>query len=223
MVLTIYVDSREKARIHALLKEMHPEINFVKTTMDSGDFTAMDLDKEGKNKYNQVIVERKAIADLDNSIRKGSFIKQFDKLVTKQNMVYVLLVIGDLGKFVSETHRQRFRPNAYAGTLLREVAELTTRYNCHVIWATEEKVAFELMIRFIKAVDTGKYDVPAGRDYDNLCARLIGITYKQWIELKGDGRSLVEISKMSINKMTKIKGLGKKKAERIKMILNEGE
>ena len=223
MVLTIYVDSREPDRVFKRLQYLFPKIKFVKKALDKGDFTAMNLDREGKNKYNEVIVERKAIADLDGSIRSGRLVTQMDALATKPNMVYVLLVVGDLGKFVVETRKQSFRPNAYAETLLRSVAEISASYNCHVLWVTNEDVAFQLMVRLIKLVNAGKYNVPAKRDYNHLCARLLGITYKQWIELKDDGNSLVDIAEMNKAKLLAVRGIGKEKAAGIKRILIDGE
>ena len=223
ITLTIHCDTREKKRVTDRLQFLRPDINFVRKKLDSGDFTAMNLDEGGKNRYDGVVVERKAIADLDNCARNGTLEKQFDKLATTPNVIFVILVVGDLGRFVKNTKTQVYRPNADAAKLIKAVSAIASRYNAHLFWIENEDVAFHLMINFIESVNKGKYKVPGKRDYDNLSARVLGITFKQWIALKGDGNSYVDIANMSEAEMTKAKGIGVVTARKIKKVLTKGE
>lgn len=219
--LTIYVDSREKKKQFDKLVLDHPNIEFVRTKLDSGDYSSIrDFDIR-VDESAHVLVERKALPDFDGSILDKRLATQFDRIAAMKGYIYVLLIVGNLEDYVEKTKHQPFRPDADAHMLLSVAAKISSSYGSHVFWFEDETTAMDVTVNFIKHVHNGNYNVPLQRNAHNLLARFVGINVSQWKMLIFKYKTLSALSKADPDDLKFVPGIGPVKSKRIISILNE--
>lgn len=219
----IRVDTREPKWIYPYLVERFPDIEFSNVCLTTGDFSSVpdDFDSIDEQSFSHVIVERKKLSDLNGSILDKRLINQFDRLAIEQGVIYLLLVVGNLDEYVEKVSYQKNVPDINAEMLLGAIASISCRYGCNVLWIEDDHKALDVMVKFIKSVETGKYMVPAKRDVDALCARLLGIQMFQWRILKSEYGTLEDIASIDTKKFEQIPGIGPARSKKIKSVLTE--
>ena len=219
--LVIYVDSREKIDQFNRLVLDHPDIEFVRTKLDSGDYSSIrDFDVR-VDEYAHVLIERKTLPDLDGSIFDKRLATQFDRIAAKMGYIYVLLIVGNLEDYVEKTKHQPYRPDASAKMLLSIAAKVSSSYGSHVFWFENETTAMDVTVNFIKHVYNGEYNVPLKRDANNLLARFVGVNVNQWKMLLYKYKTLINIANAKAKDLEFVPGIGPVKSQRIIDILNE--
>jgi ERCC4-type nuclease len=207
----LQIDTREPDVVIKYLQKTYKEkCEFLVKKLDEGDFATT-----------RCLFERKQIKDLYSSIMDGRLASQCCRLAQHEDKVIGLVIYGDIEEFKKE---QRIKRKVFINDkiMTSAVAEMACRYNLIIIWAEEYKVAFSLMVNFMLDVDEGHYQIPSRCTEEILSARLLNITLKQFKELcdVAGTNSLCKIGKLSEVTYQRVKGIGEKKAEHIKRVLN---
>ena len=207
----IFVDSREPKKYFEFLVNAFPEAKFEVATLQEGDYMS-----------DRVLVERKTIPDLRNSIigtktKKGRFISQIERMSTHDDRVIVVMVTGSIEKYVADM--KKIGIHIDQEILYGELASCSCRYGLQVWWFENEWDAMISMVKYMKKVEEGKLGVPSRRDPDILSARLLGVTLYQWDQLKMRFHSITSIALADEKDLMKVKGIGEKKARKIKVTL----
>ena len=99
--MSLIVDCREKDCIE-MMREMHPECVFVTQSIELGDFQLRDAE----NQDIRVIVERKTIKDLAQSIKDGRFTEQKKRLQdyrkTNPHVIILFVIEGGNIDFIED-------------------------------------------------------------------------------------------------------------------------
>lgn len=95
----IWVDSREPKKYLEFLLKTFPGTTFEVTALREGDYMS-----------ERVLVERKTVADLRSSIlgtkdKSGRFIKQLERMATHDDQVVVVMVTGNMEKYVTDMRK----------------------------------------------------------------------------------------------------------------------
>lgn len=207
----IWVDSREPKKYLEFLLKTFPGTKFDVTALREGDYMS-----------DRVLVERKTVADLRSSIigtkdKCGRFIKQLERMSTHDEQIVVIMITGNMEKYV--TDMRKIGINVDQEIMYGEVASCTCRYGVQPWWFENEWDAMITMVKFMKKVEEGKLGVPSRRDPDILSARLLGVTLYQWEELKKKFHSITSIALADEKEIMKVRGIGDKKAKKIKRVL----
>lgn len=207
----IWVDSREPKKYLEFLLKTFPGTKFEVTALREGDYMS-----------ERVLVERKTVADLRSSIlgtkdKSGRFIKQLERMATHDDQVVVVMVTGNMEKYV--TDMRKIGISVDQEILYGELASCSCRYGVQTWWFENEWDGMVTMVKYMKKVEEGKLRVPSRRDPDILSARLLGVTLYQWEDLKKRFRSITSIALADEKDIMKVKGIGDKKAKKIKRVL----
>lgn len=207
----IWVDSREPKKYLEFLVKTFPKTRFEVTALQEGDYMS-----------ERVLVERKTVADLRSSIlgtkdKTGRFIKQLERMATHDSQIVVIMITGNMEKYTADMRKIGIEIDQEI--LYGELASCACRYGCQVWWFENEWDGMIAMVKYMKKVEEGKLNVPSRRDPDVLAARLLGVTLFQWKELKKNFHSITSIALADEKDLMKIKGIGDKKARKIKRIL----
>lgn len=207
----IWVDSREPKKYLEFLQRAFPNTKFQVTALQEGDYMS-----------ERVIVERKTVADLRSSIvgtkgKDGRFIKQLERMSTHNDQIVVVMVTGSVEKYIKDMKKIGLEIDQEI--LYGELASCSCRYGVQLWWFDNEYDGLITMVKFMKKVEEGKLGVPSRRDPDVLAARLTGVTLYQWEELKRKFGSIVSVALADENQLTKVRGIGEKKAKKIKRAL----
>ena len=205
------MDSREPLKLFNLIKECFPDVDFHRQKLDEGDY-ATDL----------VLVERKTVSDFYGSImgskgKPGRLPSQVERLSTHEDKIVLFLIVGSVRDFIVDRANRDIMVDP--SIIYAEVASLMARERFHVLWCPNELDARISMVQFMKAVENGKYGVPARRDPDKLMARILRITPSQYIELKSLFGSPTNIAKQPAKDLMRVQGIGKARAAFIKDLL----
>lgn len=225
-LVEITIDTRERAQDRAkIIKEFpkikYPDIVWKEVALKEGDFLVQC--NNGNN--NSVLIERKTISDLYGSVmgskgKPGRFNDQLNRLFTHQmDKVVVLLITGSVNEFIAY---QKKRGNEVDIDFFDSViASVMCRYNIRVLVDDNNMSGIKRALKCAMKICAGDQDIISKRNCDALTARLLNITLVQWQAIRSEyGTDLTYISKLSDAELTKIDGIGKIKAKRIKEVLN---
>ena len=109
-------------------------------------------------------------------------------------------------------------PNVLYG----EVASITCRYNIMPLWIEKPQEALITMIKLMRKIDEGEWQVPPRRNPRILAAKLLGTSTQQFDDLTTKFGSLHNIAHASLDDMMKVHGIGTAKANRIREVLIHG-
>lgn len=207
---SIIVDNREPKELYEYLRKKFKDITFTYKKIKSGDYVSKT-----------VICERKTVSDLYGSILDKRIWSQVNRISQYDSCIPVLLVTGDLDKFIKYMMGKR-KKFINSKLFYSTIADISLRYGFHVIWTPDDQTGLDVLISFIEHCDAGNYKVPTKADKNILAARLLGITIRQWNEVKQLG-SITEIAKKKPQDLMEIKGIGKVKAKTILETLNKQE
>lgn len=214
----VVIDTREKQWLKDWLPLTFPEHTFELKALKEGDF----LSNPG-TPY-EVLVERKTIDDLYQSKYEGRLDTQLSRLTAHQNNKLVMILItGSPEEFIRKMRRPPVCINIQHSYIDAIIASILVRDNVRVLIDSNEETALRRMIKIMEKVEDGNLGIPKIRNEDMLAARICMLTPSQWFELKEKyGSSLVHIASLKERDLTKVKGIGKVKATRVKEILNHG-
>lgn len=205
--MNVIVDSREKEKYFNFVRDMFPSHNVVREACKTGDYLS-----------DKVIVERKALEDLHQSIFKGRLAEQVERMSLIDGMLPALLITGNVGEYIKNMESAGVEQRAEM--LFSSIAEYTTRYNIPVFWVEDVLNGLIVVVKFMEKVEEGIWMMPIKRDPDALCARLLKIKKWQWMELKRIyGPSIEDIAMCESSEFRTISGIGPKRAEFIKKVL----
>lgn len=221
MKFGVTIDDRElthesNAWIHPYLVNAFPSVEFTINRIDEGDFES-----------DHVIVERKKIEDLWESLQDGRFHDQINRLMTHHDKIVIYLIVGSVDAFMfkhNALHARGIVRKPDADTIDAMIASLLIRYNFRVICDSNEQLGLKRMIRMMQKIeDEDALDIPSKVDPLMLSGCITGLSKKQVQELsKKYGTSLVRWGKLSKAQLMEIKGIGPAKADKFLKILNSG-
>ena len=214
--MTIYIDSREPPKFADFLVKAFPGIEFRVAALKEGDYES-----------DRCLVERKTIADLNGSIKgskgkPGRLHDQLERLSVHQDKkVVILMLTGTVGGFVTDM-RAKCEMDIDPNVLYGEVASITCRYNIMPLWIEKPQEALITMIKLMRKIDEGEWQVPPRRNPRILAAKLLGTSTQQFDDLTTKFGSLHNIAHASLDDMMKVHGIGTAKANRIREVLIHG-
>lgn len=208
--MQIIVDTREPKNHYEFINAVFTNHDVISQKLDEGDYAS-----------DNVIVERKAIGDLYSSILEGRLDSQMARLTCHADKFIILFISGDISTYVSDM--KEIGVNINANLLYGYVASLMSRENIIVMWCEDDISGLLTMIKTMEKLEDGAYRVPKRIDRNSLMAKYLGLTIKQYKELIGKYGSINNIANLSVSKLTVIKGIGNKKADKINKLLNGGE
>jgi ERCC4-type nuclease len=208
--MPIIVDTREPPKYHEFLVKKFPEMVFHRTKLNEGDYAS-----------DRCIAERKTIADLYGSITGPNrrIHDQVERISTHCDQVQILLITGSVAEYVKSMKAIGIPidPNILFG----EIASITCRYGIQPLWVENEWEGLITLIKLMKKVDEGKYNVPVRRDRTILAARLLGISVAQLNHLMMNHNCLANIANVTDKDLQRIRGIGPSKAIQIRKTLKE--
>lgn len=192
------------------LKGEFPDVEFNVVRMEEGDFES-----------EHVLVERKTIDDLWESLYDGRFHDQSDRLMTHMDeKVIIYLIVGSvdawefkhMGMYKAK-HTSRFPDRNIIDSM---IASLIIRQNFRVICDSNERLGLKRMIRIMQKVeDEDVLDLPSQRNHAMLAARLFGMSKREAMSLIGlYGTSIADWCRLTKEQLTKVKGFGPAKADK---------
>jgi ERCC4-type nuclease len=208
--MPIIVDTREPPKYYEFLVKKFPEMIFKRMKLNEGDYQS-----------EKCLAERKTVADLYGSITGPSrrIHDQVERISVHQDKVQILLVTGSVGQYV--TSMRDIGITIDPNILFGEIASITCRYQLVPLWVENEWEGMITLIKLMKKIEDGKYNVPVRRDRNILASRLLGISTAQLEHLMMSHKCLHEIANVSEKDLQRIKGIGPAKAIQIKKTLRE--
>lgn len=215
----ILIDDRELTHndwMLPYLRHQFPAVKFSVERQTEGDFISPS-----------VMVERKTIDDLWDSLLDGRFHDQSSRLMTYTDKVIIYLIVGsvDLWEFKYDgLYKAHKVPKAPDRNIIDScIASLIVRHNFRVICDTNEKNGLKRMVRIMQKIEEGSLDLPSNRNHAMLAAVLTGISKTQVLELiKLYGTSLARWATLTKADLTKITGIGPAKADKFIKFFKEG-
>ena len=216
IIANVLIDSREKTRIDYALKQ-YAKLNPVVMQLDYGDYAFV-----GKNGV-IVVFEYKTGSDFLNSINSENnhLHNQVYELVTNYDYTFVIVECEDIRDELNELHF-----SCGVDMSLKQVNGAIAEY-CTVstvLWTHTQYQAFDLMFRVAaKIIQQKPYRYKFGKKSTN--AALNYLSAIKGLDKRAEEicrqlnlHSLNDLLNLNIEKLTSVKGIGKKKAE---MILNQ--
>jgi ERCC4-type nuclease len=105
--------------------------------------------------------------------------------------------------------------------LFGEIASIACRYGIQPLWVENEWEGMITLVKFMKKVDEGKYNVPVRRDRTILAARLLGISTAQLTQLMMTHNCLTNIANVPDKDLQRVRGIGPAKSIQIRRTLKE--
>lgn len=208
--MPITVDTREPPKYYEFLVKKFPDMIFKRGKLDEGDYQS-----------ERCLAERKTIADLYGSTTGPTrrIHDQVERISVHQDKVQIILVTGSVGQYVTSLRDSGILidPNILFG----EMASITCRYQLVPLWVENEWEGMITLVKLMKKIDEGKYNVPVRRDRTILAARLLGISVPQLLHLMNSHKCLANIANVPDKDLQRVKGIGPAKALMIKKTLKE--
>ncbi|MFH1978228.1 MAG: ERCC4 domain-containing protein [Candidatus Aenigmatarchaeota archaeon] len=203
----IYVDTRERSTVLGYLEEK-AEVKKIK--LDTGDFLCSD----------RVVCERKTTADFLSSISDQRIFKQLEKLVEYQKPVIILEGNQDV-LFSNGMH-----PNTIRGVL----SSIAIDYSIPIIWTRSAKETAEQvywMANREQLIEKREIQIRPNRkttsltqEQEFLVAGLPGISNTMSKRLLTHFKTPKKLFSAKIDDLIKVDKIGKKKAEKIKEVID---
>lgn len=208
--MPIIVDTREPPKYHEFLVTKFPEMIFKRMKLDEGDYQS-----------ELCLAERKTVADLYGSITGPNrrIHDQVERISVHQDKVQILLITGSIAEYVK--NMKAIGITIDSNILFGEIASITCRYGIQPLWVENEWEGMITLVKLMKKIDDGKYNVPVKRDRTILAARLLGISTAQLTHLMTKHNSLANIANVSDKDLQSVKGIGPARAIQIRKTLRE--
>jgi len=210
--MKLIIDSREpqvwKDAIQRLAKHEGFEVNI--QPLKFGDYMT-----------SKAIVERKSIFDLLSSIFDKRYERQQEGICLQadvEDKIPFILIHGSIQEAKEVYDQLNIHGDPYVA--IGAISSLVTRMGANVIWVPTDQEAMMVLVKVLKKVEEGKWLQPRRRDPKVLAARLLGITTWQLDDLLDRCGSLVGIGLASEKTLRQVYGIGERKANRIKEVLN---
>jgi len=169
----------------------------------------------------QAIVERKSVLDLLSSIYDKRYEHQQEGLCLQadvEDKQLFILIHGSIQEAFEIVNQVNINIDPFM--VIGAVSSLVTRTGANVLWITDESEAMLVMVKVLRKIADGKWLQPRKRNPAVLAARLLGVTTWQLNDLLDRFGSLTGIGLASTQALQSIYGIGSRKAERIKSVLN---
>ena len=206
--MQIIVDTREPKNHYEFLNAVFANHEVISEKLDEGDYASC-----------HVIVERKTIGDLYNSILEGRLDSQMARLTCHVDRFIILFISGNIADYNADMEERGIKVNT--NLLYGYIASLMSRENIIVMWCEDDISGLLTMVKTMEKLEDGAYRVPKRVDKDSLMAKYLGITIKQFKELIKKFGTINCIANTDYHQFTCVKGIGDKKAEKIWRVLNE--
>jgi ERCC4-type nuclease len=200
------------------LKTEFPSVKFNVVRMEEGDFATP-----------HVLVERKTIDDLWNSLYDGRFHDQGDRLMTHMDdKIIIYLIVGSVDAWefkMNGLYKSRAIGRAPDRDVIDSmIASLIVRDNFRVICDSNERLGLKRMIRIMQKVeDEDVLDLPSQRNHAMLAARLFGMSKKEVLSLIGlYGTSITNWCCLTAEQLNKVKGFGPAKSNKFIKFCQQG-
>lgn len=217
--MKVIIDTREKQKqvYKEFLEERFPKHEFILQKLDEGDFAS-----------DNVLVERKEIADFFQSTYSHRLKDQVSRIASHEDKYTFILIHGNMEQFlraIDEVEvglpREKISSIMYAS-----LASITCRERVHIVWCEDICDGLISMVKFMECAASGDYMVPLKREPDRLFARFLGVTPLQANQIKLMFPNLNEFARACedesiLDCLCTIRGVGKVKSQLIRTLMLE--
>ena len=217
--MKVIIDTREKQKVYyqGFLTERFPKHEFILQKLDEGDFSS-----------DNVLVERKEIADFFQSTYSHRLKDQVSRIASHEDKFTFILIHGNMEQFlraIDEVEvglaREKISSIMYAS-----LASVTCRERVHIVWCEDICDGLISMVKFMECAASGDYMVPLKREPDRLFARFLGVTPTQAEQIKLMWPNIQEFASDCMNpdiiaRLCTIRGIGTVKATLIVNLMLE--
>ena len=217
--MKVIIDTREKQKVYykGFLEERFPKHEFILQKLDEGDF-------ESEN----VLVERKEIADFFQSTYSHRLKDQVSRIASHEDKYTFILIHGNMEQFlrVIDEVEGGLAREKISSIMYASLASIACRERVHIVWCEDICDGLISMVKFMECAASGDYMVPLKREPDRLFARFLGVTPLQADQIKLMWPNIQEFARDCMNpdivaRLCTIRGIGTVKASLIVTLMLE--
>lgn len=211
--MKVIIDTREKQKefYKGFLEERFPKHEFIIQKLDEGDFAS-----------DNVIVERKEIADFFQSTYSHRLKDQVSRIAMHENKLTFILIHGNMEKFLRDIDEIEIglTREKISSIMYGSMASIICRERIHLMWCDDICDGLISMVKLMECMASGNYMVPLKREPNRLFARFLGITPLQADQIKLRWSNITELANACenddiIKQLCSIKGIGTVKSNLI--------
>lgn len=211
--MKVIIDTREKQKVYykGFLEERFPTHEFILQKLDEGDFAS-----------DNVLVERKEIADFFQSTYSHRLKDQVSRIASHEDKYTFILIHGNMEQFLRAIDEVEvgLAREKISSIMYSSLASVACRERIHIVWCEDICDGLISMIKFMECAASGNYMIPLKREPDRLFARFLGVTPAQANQIKLMWPNIHEFARDCeetdiIKRLCSIRGIGTVKANLI--------
>lgn len=211
--MKVVIDTREKQKVYykGFLEERFPKHEFVIQKLDEGDFASEN-----------VLVERKEIADFFQSTYSHRLKDQVTRIASHEDKFTFILIHGNMERFLRDIDEAEvgIARGKISSIMYGSLASVACRERVHIVWCEDICDGLVSMMKFMECAASGEYMVPLKREPDRLFARFLGVTPTQADQIKLRWATIAEFAEACkdesiIDTLCTIRGIGIVKSQLI--------
>ena len=212
--MKVVIDTREKQKVYykGFLEERFPKHEFILQKLDEGDFASEN-----------VLVERKEIADFFQSTYSHRLKDQVSRISSHEDKFTFILIHGNMERFLRDIDEVEvgLAREKISSIMYGSLASVTCRERIHIVWCEDVCDGLISMVKFMECAASGDYMIPLKREPERLFARFLGITPAQADQIKLRWSSIADFADACVNdpnitnQLCTIRGIGTVKSNLI--------